>query len=202
MAGKRQEEIVGLGDVGERIDRVRGAHASERLDGVEPHVDVRILAARAISASTARRRLPLAERQRGLHAQAGIGIVQQRRRAAPVRSTSDAAEQLQRAAQHVEVAVLVAREQRASSRGERDATGRERRAPPVSSSAPAQDPRRPPRPRPRPLSPSRRRAAPRPARARASMPRGHVLDRRHHARRCASPSRSGPSVTRCCMRSK
>ena len=82
IAGKARKKSPRLGDVGERLDGVGGAQAAERLDRVEAHVGVRIVE-RGDERVDGRRVLLLAEGQRRLHAQVGVGPLQQLDRAAP-----------------------------------------------------------------------------------------------------------------------
>ena len=76
IAGKARKKSRGLGDARQRIDGLGGAQTPERLDRVEPDVRVGILERRDERGDRGRMAL-LAEGQRRLHAQIGIGVAQQ-----------------------------------------------------------------------------------------------------------------------------
>ena len=122
--GEGEKEVARLGDRGQPLHRRRGRELAERLDGVEPHVGVRIIQRR--EQRVGRFGMGLRpERQRRLNPQIDVGIAQQihqRRR----HVDAGHRQQLEGAAEHAEIAMAVAqrRDQRVDQR--RIAAGGER----------------------------------------------------------------------------
>ena len=114
---KGQEEVVRLGDRGQRFNRRRRAQLAERFNGVKPDVHVRIVECHEQRLDRFRTVLR-AEGERRLDAQIGVGVLQQidQRRG---QIDPGHRQQLQRAAQHAEIAVPLAqrRDQRLDQAG-------------------------------------------------------------------------------------
>ena len=205
--GKGEEEIARLRDVAERRRRRRGAR-SRPSASIAWNRTLASGSSSAPSSASTRRGVPLlAERERRLDAQIGIGCAAARERRGDVDVRRR--QQLQRAAEDAEVVVLVA--QRREERGEQVARGvpdrsGPRRAGPAScrGGARGEGLRRV---QASTFCSARRRAGARgplgaAASARSASSRAVTSSIVAMTPTTRSPSRSGPSVTRCCMRSK
>ena len=198
MAGKREEEIAGLRDARQRLDGFRRAQPAERLDGVEPDVGVRVV--ERADERRHRRRDRAARRAPARRACAGSASDRPAaRRAAAVTSRFAAIEHLQRAAQHVEIVMIALQRLEQVARSRRASPTAARRGPPRRAAASRR--RRPPR-APPPTAPPRR-CVERAASSRSASSRAVTSSIvTHQRRRCRRRSRSGATVTRCCIRGK
>ena len=191
-----------------------GAEPAERLDRVEADVDVRIVERGEQRVDRRRRRCCVPSASAAWIRRSASGWLQQiDQRGRHV--DAGQRQQLQRAAQHAEIAVPVAQRRRPARRRAPDravpasaCTAARRTCQSSSPIAAGSGPRPSTGSAPRSRSIARSRAAGSPLRSAlgelmlALEPRGHVLDGHDQADRAVRPRAAPPTSTRCCMWSK